>query len=267
MRVALLIAIGLVLSACKADLYTNLPETEANEMLSVLLKRDIEADREIAADGSYTLRVEPDRMSEAIDALTALGYPRRTYRSMGEVFEGNGFILSPTEEKARLVYALSEELSRTISEIDGVVSSRVHVVLPTRNMLRRTSMPAAASVFLRHVPEARLDALTPQIKMLVANSVEGLTYDNVSVVSIAVRATEATNVAATGPALAPDATEPPRVAPGPAVSASVASGLAEHWRIALALLLAVYVVVVLRAFRRRNAPRLITQRTDRHVAH
>ena len=49
-----------------------------------------------------------------------------------------------------LIYALSEELSRTVSEIDGVISARVHVVLPENDPLRRDLVPSSASVFIRH---------------------------------------------------------------------------------------------------------------------
>jgi len=49
-----------------------------------------------------------------------------------------------------MIYALSEELSRTVSEIDGVISARVHVVLPENDPLRRDLVPSSASVFIRH---------------------------------------------------------------------------------------------------------------------
>ena len=84
--------------------------------------------------------------------------------------------------------ALSQELERTISQIDGVVTARVHVVLPINDPLRQQQPPASAAVFIRHGAEAAVDALVPQVKMLVSHSIEGLTYDNVTVVLVPVAA-------------------------------------------------------------------------------
>lgn len=89
-----------------------------------------------------------------------------------------------------MIYALSQELSRTISEIDGVLSSRVHLVLPENDPLRQQLIPSSASVFIRHVSTAPINNLIPQVKMLVANGIAGLTYDKVSVILIPVNAPE-----------------------------------------------------------------------------
>lgn len=274
-RVFIILFMCLVLSGCKDDLYTKLPETEANKMLSVLAKSDIRADRVVAADGSYTLRVSGDDMARAIDALTALGYPRQTYRSMGEVFDGDGFIMSPTEERARLVYALSEELGRTISEIDGVVSARVHVVLPARDMLHRTATPAAASIFLRHGPLVDTKAVLPQIKMLVANAIEGLTYDNVSVVPLAVGSaqptvpTTITEVTTDGGGTLILDAPAGGVAAGLGSKASFLGGLPD-WlgtgvRPLIALLLLGYAAFLFRAFGPRSQRRTITDANYRRI--
>jgi len=50
-------------------------------------------------------------------------------------------------------------------------------------MLGRGFNPSSASVSIRHRTDAPIEALTPNIKMLVANSIEGLVYDNVTVVN------------------------------------------------------------------------------------
>ena len=65
--------------------------------------------------------------------------------------------------------------------VDGVVTARVHLVVPERNPLVDKPQPAAASVFIKHRPEKNLAAQTSQIKALVVNSIEGLAYDNVTV--------------------------------------------------------------------------------------
>jgi type III secretion protein J len=49
---------------------------------------------------------------------------------MGKVFKREGFVSSPLEERARLVHAMSQEIANTINNIDGVVTARVHLVVP-----------------------------------------------------------------------------------------------------------------------------------------
>ncbi|MCA6105789.1 type III secretion system inner membrane ring lipoprotein SctJ [Bradyrhizobium cenepequi] len=204
-RRAALIAclLAAALGGCKADLYTKLQEREANEMVALLLGNGFDAGRTQSKDGTSTVVVEQKQFAQAVELLKANGYPHQTFTNMGEVFKGGGLIASPTEERARYVYALSEELSKTISDIDGVLSARIHVVLPKNDLLRQDATPSSASVFIRYDARAPVKALLQQIKMLVANSIEGLSYEKVSVVLVPVERNEVQPVittAATGTA-------------------------------------------------------------------
>lgn len=180
----------LLLTGCKTELYTGLTEREANEIISILMLNRVSADREFSKSGDVTVRVEESQFSAAVEILKAEGYPKQHYSNLGEVFQGNGFVVSQTEERARFIFAMSEELSRTISEIDGILSARTHVVLPANDPLSRNTTPSSASVVIRHAATAPAESLLPQIKMMVANSIEGLEYSNVSVVFIPVKKRE-----------------------------------------------------------------------------
>lgn len=174
------------LSGCKVDLYTQLQEREANEMLALLIDNGVDAVRVATKDGTSTIQVDEKLLAFSINLLNAKGLPRQSFKNLGEIFNGSGLIASPTEERARYVYALSEELSRTISDIDGVLSVRVHVVLPNNDLLRSGGTPSSASAFIRHDAKANLSVLLPKIKMLVADSIEGLSYEKVEVVLVPV---------------------------------------------------------------------------------
>lgn len=176
------VAAVLLLAACKVDLYSGLGEREANEMVATLLDNGIPAERIAADDETLTVRVEEGRFAQAVELLKANGLPRERYATMGQVFASDSLIASPVEERARMIYALSQELAQTISEIDGVLSSRVHVVLPDNDPLRAGLRPSSSSVFIRYDKTTPVAGLIPQIKTLVANGIEGLKYDNVSVV-------------------------------------------------------------------------------------
>ncbi|ODR91771.1 type III secretion system inner membrane ring lipoprotein SctJ [Sinorhizobium alkalisoli] len=174
------------LSGCKTDLYTQLQEREANEMLSLLIDNGVDAVRVAAKDGTSTIQVDEKLLALSINLLNAKGLPRQSFKNLGDIFSGSGLIASPTEERARYIYALSEELSRTISDIDGVLSVRVHVVLPNNDLLGSDGTPSSSSVFIRHDAKSNLPVLLPKIKMLVADSIEGLSYEKVEVVLVPV---------------------------------------------------------------------------------
>ncbi|BAM93189.1 type III secretion bridge between inner and outermembrane lipoprotein, YscJ,HrcJ,EscJ, PscJ [Bradyrhizobium oligotrophicum S58] len=184
LNVVLVLGLAFALSGCKGELYSRLSEKEANLMIALLLHNGIAADRLQAKDGSNTVRVEQERFADSVTLLNASGLPRAKFEDMGSVFSSNGLVSSPTEERAKLIHALNQELARTIMEIDGVISARVHVVLPKNDPLRRDQVPSAASVFIKHDARAEVTMLLPQIKTLIANSVEGLTYDKVAVVFV-----------------------------------------------------------------------------------
>jgi type III secretion protein J len=184
LRPAFAVAALLLLGGCKVDLYSKLQEREANLIVATLLRSGLSADRVEMKDGSITVRVEQNSFAGAVTLLNTAGLPRAKFQTMGEIFSNEGLVASPTEERARFIFALSQELSRTVSEIDGVVSARVHVVLPRNDPLRQDQMPSSASVFIKHDPRAQVTALLPQIKTLIADGVEGLTYDKVSVVFV-----------------------------------------------------------------------------------
>lgn len=171
----------LLLSGCGYDtLYSELDEQQANDMLALLLREGFDA-RKTRLDEAWTLEVARDHLPRAVDILKTHGYPRDGYESLGDIFKKEGFVSSPLEERARLVHGLSQELSRTVSNIDGVIMARVHLALPEPDPLREERPPSSASIFIKHRPGASLTQHTASIKALVVNSVEGLPYDNVTV--------------------------------------------------------------------------------------
>ena len=183
---ALVLLAALLLSACETELYNNLDQRQANEIVATLQQRGIPAQRVTVKGGTYTVVVDKGRFAESVTILKDAGLPRQEFQTMGQVFKKDGLVSSPTQERAQMIFALSQELSRTVSEIDGVLSARVHLVLPENDPLRQQLIPSSASVFVRHRSNARVGNLVPQVKMLVANGVAGLAYDKVSVILVPV---------------------------------------------------------------------------------
>ena len=180
------VAAALLLAGCQVELFSALPEAEANDMVAVLLRGGVSAGKARAKDGTDTVVVEKAQFAQAVDLLRAHGYPRHKFSSMGDVFQPSGLVASPMQEQARFLWALGQELSSTVSAIDGVLTARVQVVLPDNDLLKRDPTPSSASVFVRYDDASTVATLVPQIKTLVANSVQGLTYEKVSVVLVPV---------------------------------------------------------------------------------
>jgi type III secretion protein J len=96
------------------------------------------------------------------------------------VFQKQGLVSTPSEERMRYIYAVSQELSQTLRNVDGVVSARVHVVIPANDPLGDKIRPSSAAVFIKHRPDVDIRLLAPAVKDMVAHSIEGLTHDQVS---------------------------------------------------------------------------------------
>lgn len=174
-------AFALAGCSSRVDLLAAANDAEANEMLAVLLHADIPAGKTAMKSG-IAINVPEQNVAQALDLLRERGLPRERFDGMGGVFHKDGMISSPLEERARYIFALSQELSRTLSQMDGVVVARVHVVLPERGALgSQAATPASAAVFIKHRPEYNLDSLRPQIRMLVTHAIPGLDDEQVSV--------------------------------------------------------------------------------------
>ena len=170
----------LALAGCKVALYSNLKEQEANEIVAALSAEGIGAAKTKLEGSNWQVEVEEDRLSQALDVLRVQGLPAERYVSMGEVFQKQGLVSTPSEERMRYIYAMSQELSQTLRNVDGVVSARVHVVIPANDPLSEKIRPSSAAVFIKHRPDVDLRLLAPAVKDMVAHSIEGLTHDQVS---------------------------------------------------------------------------------------
>lgn len=166
----------LTLSGCgeSVDLHSQLSEQEANEVIAELADKQIRAQKVPAKDG-VIIRVKANDISRAVRTLEAVGLPRIARSTLGDIFRKEGVISTPLEERARYIYALSQELEATLSNIDGVIVARVHVVLPERVAPGEPVQPASASVFIKHDARLEPDNIRPRVRRMVASSIPGMT--------------------------------------------------------------------------------------------
>ena len=160
-------------------LYNSLSDSERGLVVSTLEAGGINYDID---PGSGMLSVSEDdlyraRMLVASDG--ALASPDNTIELLNAIPLGS----SRTLEGERLRNVRERELMRTIEEINGVESVRVHLASPERSVFVRENVPPSASVMLRLARGRTLSEDQVQaIVNLVAGSIPGLIPEAVRVV-------------------------------------------------------------------------------------
>jgi type III secretion protein J len=195
----------LLLTGCesKKTIVNGLDEKEANEIVVFLAGKGIDAQKvqAIAAAGGaaakqifFDISVTADQATEAMSLLNQAGLPRRRGQNLLGIFSNVGLVPSDIEQKIRYQQGLAEQIASTIRKIDGVLDAEVQISFPEEDPLNPGQMKGkiTASVYVKHSgvlddPNAHL---TSKIKRLVAASVTGLDYDNVTVISDRARASE-----------------------------------------------------------------------------
>lgn len=173
-----------------------LDEKEANEILVFLSTKGIDASKiqNVEAAGGaggtkmvlWDIQVPGERVTEAMALLNQAGLPRRRGQSLLNIFAGGGLVPSELQEKIRYQAGLAEQTASTIRKIDGILDAEVQISFPEEDPLSpgKKKGRITASVYVKHsgVLDDPNSQLIPKIKRLVAASVTGLDYDDVTVI-------------------------------------------------------------------------------------
>lgn len=182
-KVLPLFALSLLLVGCdkQVTLFSGLEENQANGVMAALMDSEIGCEKMPGDEGTWNLMIKDTDFAKAVNICDKQGLPRRKFNGVGDVFKKTGMVSSPSEERIRFMDALAQDLSRTISMIDGVVDARVHVVLPENDPFAKNTLPSSAAVAIRSRYDADVEEVVPQIKALVKNAIEGLAYEKITV--------------------------------------------------------------------------------------
>jgi len=190
-RISLVMAAGvvmiglgaLVIFSTRVDyalLYGKLDDAEAAKVIAFL---DTEKVPYKISRGGGSISVPADKVHLMRMNLAAKGIPRSSSGVGFEIFDKPNFGISDFVQRANYLRAVQGELERTIAQVDSVESARVMVVMPENRIVVDNFKKSTASVFVKTRGNTPLPPQTVNaIQFLVANAVEGLKPNNVSVV-------------------------------------------------------------------------------------
>lgn len=199
--------------ASRKTIINGLEERDANEIMVFLASKGIEAYKTKAVSEApggggmvlWDVAVDSDRATEAMALLNANGLPRRRGQKLLEIFTSGGLVPSEMQEKIRYQSGLAEQIAGTIRKIDGILDADVQLSFPQEDPLNPKAQkpPVTASVFVKHngVLDDPNSQLIPKIRRLVAGSVQGLNYENVTVIPDRARFSETSQARVTPPSV------------------------------------------------------------------
>lgn len=164
-------------------LYAGLAPTEASKIVDFLQTKKIQYQ---LTDGGTTVLIPATAVYETRLALASQGIPRTSDSAGGvgfELFDKPTFGVSDFMQRANYYRALQGELARTIKQFDEIQEARVMIVVPEERLFVRERRESKASVFVQLKPGRVLAPGQVQaVRFLVANGVEGLQPNRVTVV-------------------------------------------------------------------------------------
>lgn len=187
-----------LLTACSSSkvIVNGLQEREANEIIVLLADKGITANKIPAVAAAtagaggvplYDISVPDEQAIEAMGILNANGLPRKQSQNLLQLFQKSGLVPSQMEERIRYRAGLAEQIASTIRKMPGVVDADVQLSFPEEDPLNpgKKLGKIAASVYVKFTgvgdnPNVHLDS---KIKRLVSGSIDGLTFDDVTVVT------------------------------------------------------------------------------------
>jgi flagellar M-ring protein FliF len=161
-------------------LFSNLSAEDAATVTQHL--KDDKVPYRLSSDGK-TVYVPDANLSDERVAIAGSGLIKGGSTGY-ELFDRTNFGMTEFQEKLDKTRAVEGELERTIDGLDPVESSRVNVATPDQSLYTSTQEPTTASIAIKTKPGQTLDAGEVKgITMLVANAVDGLKPENVTIVN------------------------------------------------------------------------------------
>lgn len=182
--IRILLIIILLLTGCKQqDLLNDLDQKQANEVLAVLQRQNIYAEKVKEGKNTYTILVEEKDFAAAVDWLKIYHLPARPDINVSELFPADSLVSSPRAEKARLYSAIEQRLEQTLRTMDGILSARVHVSYDIEaGEGGKETAPVHLAVLAIYDRYDNAQNKVNEIKRFLLNTFSEVKYENISVI-------------------------------------------------------------------------------------
>ncbi len=191
-RKALPFVVIFMLLMSVAVFFTSMKPTPYRPLVLMLNDADKQLAIEALKTGEYKPEVDANtgqisvpttRYQEARMLLASKGLPRTEASGMDNLKDMPAMTTSQFMEQVRYNNAMEQELARSIVQIGGIKTARVHLAAPKQSVFVRDRAPTKASVIITRLPGRTISSANVQaIIQLVASSVPYLAPENVSVV-------------------------------------------------------------------------------------
>ncbi|OVE81487.1 hypothetical protein BVY03_03630 [bacterium K02(2017)] len=183
--------ICLMVTACEsAAIVHDLNERDANEIIVLLARNDINATKEKEVrnqDIYWIISVNTENEMAAQRILVANNLPKIRQGGLKGICEDTGPIVTEETEKCRKLLAYKGEIINSLESVPGVVSADVVLNIPEKIDFpdeNTTIDRPTAAVTIKYLTDAnvRTELTEGKIQQFVANSITGLDARDVSVI-------------------------------------------------------------------------------------
>ena len=134
----------LLLVGCKKEALFNLTEPQSTEVLTMLEKEGISADRKPEGKGFWKILVPEEKIAKALEIVQ---FHKAKIESSDKVSSISPFA-SPEERKQNTELLKSSEIEETLRRLPAVHDVRVHLLLPSQGMFGNIESQGSGSVML-----------------------------------------------------------------------------------------------------------------------
>lgn len=161
-----------------AYLYQNLEQGDLDEIGSALKKLQYDSysidSKGVKVKANDVMRLRLKLAGEGLPARGQIGW---------EQFDKQDFTRTKFEQGIDKLRAIQGEMSRTINSLEGIISSRVHIVMPNTKLFEEDEKEPTAAIYLKTYRNVQISRKQIRaITLLVSRSVEGLRPDKVTIV-------------------------------------------------------------------------------------
>ncbi len=162
-------------------LFTGLSQEEAQKVVQLISDQSVQYQYDA---NSGTIRVPQEQVDTLRASLLSQGYPKSGF-TYDMYINNAGLMTTESDKQQYTMYDLQDRLGATIRLFDGVQDAKVTIAAGQQSDFAlddESNVDASASVVVTMLPNATLtDKTAEAIKNLIARSVNGMSFSNVSV--------------------------------------------------------------------------------------